>query len=391
MRRVISVDGLFDGTAVIENASIVIVDGEVAWVGKRARAPKTPRGERSEEIRAPGPFLLPGLVNCHAHLTLDGSADFTTEARQSDAQATLKAFRNARAALRTGVTTTRDLGANGYMVIELSRAIAAGVVEGPRIVAAGRGITTTGGHGIEIGRIADGPDEVRRAAREQLAAGASVVKIFSTGGVLGEGARPEVSQLTLEETTAAVEEAHKSGVRATTHAHGAAGVQTAARAGIDSVEHATLLDARTVRLLKERGVAIVPTLSAIRAILDNAEHIPAQALERARMVGERHVESVRMARKAGVRIGAGTDAGTPFNRHDRFAGEIELLREAGSSALEALVSATSGAAAIIGAPKAGRLVPGSWADLLFVDGDPLRDLAVLRAPKGVWVRGARVV
>src|SRR5439155_1548823 len=136
-------------------------------------------------------------------------------------------------------------------VIELGRAIERGVVEGPRIVAAGRGVTTTGGHGAEVGRVADGPDEVRKAVREQVRSGARVIKIFSTGGVLGEGAPPEVSQFTPEETAAAVAEAHNAGLRITTHAHGSGGMRVAAEAGIDSVEHATLLDERTIRLLKE--------------------------------------------------------------------------------------------------------------------------------------------
>jgi imidazolonepropionase-like amidohydrolase len=307
---------------------------------------------------------------------------------QDPALGALKAFKNARAFLRAGVTTVRDLGANGTMVIELARAIEHGVVEGPRIVAAGRGLTSTGGHGREIGRVADGVDEMRKAAREQIAAGASVIKIFSTGGVVGEGAGPEVSQYSVEETRAAVEEAHRFGLRATTHAHGAAGMRVAAEAGIDSIEHSTLLDQQTIRLLKEKDVAIVPTFSALRAILDNAASLPAQLNERARAVAAHHQQSVRDARKAGVRIACGTDSGTPFNRHERYALELVYLTEAGLTREEALVSATSGAAEVIGRPNAGRIGEGCWADLVFVDGDPLKDLETLTKPKAVWIRGA---
>src|SRR5205814_2332806 len=154
------------------------------------RTPSRSEGssERSEATPSPGPFVMPGMINCHCHLTLDGEASFGAEVRQSDALATLKAFRNARAALRAGVTTVRDLSANGTMVIELGRAVEKGFVEGPRVVACGRGVTTTGGHGFEVGRIADGADEVRKAVREQVAAGARVIKLFSTGGILGDGA-----------------------------------------------------------------------------------------------------------------------------------------------------------------------------------------------------------
>src|SRR5712692_7335725 len=317
MRTVLEVEGLFDGTRTMSDAAVVIEEGTITWVGKRSRAPKTPKGERSRTLETGGRFLPPGLINCHAHLTFDGSADFASESRQEPALGTLKAFRNARALLRAGVTTVRDLGANGTMVIELARAIEGGIVEGPRIVAAGRGLTSTGGHGREIGRVADGVDEMRKAAREQVAAGASVIKIFSTGGVVGEGAGPEVSQYSVEETRAAVEEAHRFGLRATTHAHGAAGMRVAAEAGIDSIEHST-----------------------------------------------------------------------PFNRHERYALELVYLTEAGLTREEALVSATSGAAEVIGRPNAGRIGEGSCADFVFVDGDPLKDLETLTKPKAVWIRGA---
>ncbi|MEK7863329.1 MAG: amidohydrolase family protein [Chloroflexota bacterium] len=386
----LEVDGLFDGTTTLSDAAIVVEGGEITWVGKRSRAPKTPKGQRSRTLEAGGRFVVPGMVNCHAHLTLDGGADFTAETAQSDALAALKAFKNARAALRAGVTTVRDLGANGPMVIELGRAIERGVLEGPRIIAAGRGITNTGGHGTEVGRIADGPDEVRRATREQIAAGCGVIKFFSTGGVLGEGAGPDLAQYTLEETRAAVEEAHKAGIRITTHAHGAEGMRIAAEAGIDSIEHCTLLDQRTIRLIKERDVALVPTFSALHAILGHEDVLPEQVRERARSVASKHHEGVRAAHKAGVRIAAGTDAGTPFNRHEAYALELRYLHETGLSREEALVAATSRAADVVGRPSAGRIAAGAAADLVFVSGDPTRDLDVLLAPKAVWVRGAPV-
>jgi imidazolonepropionase-like amidohydrolase len=387
MRTVLEVDGLFDGMRAMSDAAIVVADGEIAWVGKRSRAPKTPKGERSRTLEARGRFVLPGLVNCHAHLTFDGSADFDAESRQSDAAATLKAFRNARLVVRSGVTTVRDLGANGAMVVELGRQIERGALEGPRIIAAARGLTITGGHGMEVGRIADGQDAVRAATREQLAAGATVIKIFSTGGVLGEGPGPELAAYTPEETRAAVDEAHKFGVRITTHAHGAEGMRIAAEAGVDSIEHATLLDQRTIHVIKEKDVALVPTFSALRGIIDNAKVLPARVIERARLVEGKHLEGMRAAHRAGVRIAAGTDAGTPFNRHDRFAVELVDLTEAGLSREEALVAATSLAADVIGRPKAGRITPGSWADLVFVDDDPLRELETLQHPKAVWIRG----
>src|SRR5213594_2421857 len=190
MRTVIEIDGLFDGTSSMSDATIVVADGDIAWVGKRSRAPKTPKGEKSRTVQAPGSFAVPGLINRHSHLTLDGSANFEAETRESEAAAALKAFRNARLTLGSGVTTVRDLGANGSMVIELARRIERGTLEGPRILAA-----------------------ARAATREQVAVGATVIKLFSTGGVLGEGAGPELAAYTPEETRAAVDEAHRAGVR----------------------------------------------------------------------------------------------------------------------------------------------------------------------------------
>ncbi len=390
MRTVLEVDGLFNGTSATSDAAIVIEDGEITWVGKRSRIPKTPKGERSRSIDAGGKFALPGFINCHAHLTFDGSADFDAEARQSEAAATLKAFRNARVTVRSGVTTVRDLGSNGSMVVELARQIERGALEGPRIIASARGITITGGHGMEVGRVADGADAVRGATREQVAVGAAVIKLFSTGGVLGEGAGPELAAYSPDETRAAVEEAHRAGIRITTHAHGAEGMRIAAEAGVDSIEHATLLDQQTIRAIKEKDVALVPTFSALRRIIENAGALPARVMERARLVAAKHQEGVRAAHKAGVRIATGTDAGTPFNTHERFALELVYLTEAGLSRSEALVAATSIAADVVGRLKAGRITPGSWADLVFVDGDPLRDLEVLQRPKAVWVRGVPV-
>ncbi len=164
-------------------------------------------------------------------------------------------------------------------------------------------------------------------------------------------------------------------------------MRVAAEAGIDSIEHATLLDEKTVRVIKERDVAIVPTLLVVHSLLEHADALDPIIVERTRAVSERHREGVRMAHKAGVRIATGTDAGAPFTRHDRFAMEPQLLTECGLSTEEALAAATSRAAEVMGLEKAGHIGAGCWADLLFVGGDPLKDLGVLRSPRGVYARG----
>ncbi len=368
----------------------MLIDGaRIAWAGTRSRVPADARGATETSIPK-GATLVPGLVNCHIHLILTGSADFISDASVSQPAQAFRALVNALRGLAAGVTTVRDLGASSTAAIDLGRAIARGDLVGPNVVAAGRGITSTGGHGREIGREADGADEMRTAVREQVQAGATVIKLFSTGGVLGTGAPPDVAQLTPEETRAAVDEAHGRGLRVTTHAHAARGMGIAIEAGVDSIEHATLLDAATIARCKERGVALVPTFAALRAILANGARLDAGTMARAAQLSARHLEGVRDARKAGVVIAAGTDAGTPFNYAERFVDELEALVEIGMSAEEALRAATSVAARVIGRDDVGRVAAGCHADLAAVEGDPLADVRALWRVAGVWKDGAAV-
>jgi imidazolonepropionase-like amidohydrolase len=388
-RTLLRAERLFDGEKPITDAAVLIEDGRIAWVGKRSDLPRRASGATEPEP-VPDATLLPGFIDCHVHLSLTGSTDIDRDTQGSDALFALRAYENASRALRIGVTTQRDLGAPTHAVIELARAIERGGLIGPNLVACGRGITTTGGHGWQIGRTADGPDEVRKAAREQLFAGASVIKIFATGGVLGSGAHPDVAQLTEAESCAAVEEAHKAHVRATAHAHAAAGMRVAIEAGIDSIEHATLLDADLIRLCRERNVALVPTFAALRAIVAHPEALDPAVIERARGLTERHREGIRAAHKAGVRVATGTDAGTPFNPTDGYVAEIEALLELGFSAEDALRAATSVAADVVARADVGRVREGARADLVALRGDPLRDATALRGVVAVWKDGRPV-
>ena len=200
-----------------------------------------------------------------------------------------------------------------------------------------------------------------------------------------------MAQYSLEETRAAVDEAHKAGRKITTHAHSPAGMRVAAEAGIDSIEHATMLDERTVRELKERDIPIVPTLCAVHFILEHAAELDPVIVERTRAVAAKHREGVRMARKAGVRIATGTDAGSSFNRHASYGVELRLLAECGLEPLEVLAAATRVAADVVGRPNAGRVGEGCDADLVFFDADPLEDLRAVERPAGVYVRGIALV
>ena len=382
-------DRLFDGERTHTDAAVLVDEGRIRWVGARSRVPAEAKGASEEQAPA-GATLLPGLINAHAHLTLAGGVDVDAETRASDAELALRAAANALRALEAGVTTVRDLGAPTFAAIDLGKAIARGDIVGPNIVAAGRGITSTGGHGWQIGRQADGADEVRRAVREQIFAGASVIKIFSTGGLLGSGAHPDVAQLTLDETRAAVEEAHGRNLRITTHVHATAGARIAIDAGVDSIEHATLLDAESIRRCKDKGIALVPTFAAIKAIIANADRLGAGVGDRARALSERHQQGVRDAIRSGVVVAAGADSGTAFNHIERFAVELEALVEVGMSAERALMAATSVAADVIGRDDVGRIRPGARADLVAVRGDPLADVRACWAVAAVWKDGRRV-
>ena len=386
MALLLHADRLFDGERAHTDAAVLIDEGRVRWIGPRSRTPAAAR--EAMEARTPdGTTLVPGLINCHIHLTLAAGVDVDAETRASDAELALRAAGNALRSLAAGVTTLRDLGAPTYAAIELGKAIARGDIVGPNVVAAGRGITPTGGHGWQIGRQADGADEVRKAVREQVFAGAGVIKIFSTGGLLGSGADPDVAQLTASETRAAVEEAHARSLKITTHVHASAGASIAIDAGVDSIEHATLIDADAIRRCRDKGIALVPTFSAIKAILSHADRLGAGIGERARALSERHQEAIREAMAIGVTIAAGADSGTAFNYPERFAVELESLVEVGMTPERALMAATSVAADVIGRDDVGRIRPGARADLVAFRGDPLQDVRACWEVAAVWKDG----
>src|SRR5581483_7350186 len=288
-------------------------------------------------------------------------------------------------------------GAPQAINCDLMRAVSAGLVEGPRIVPAGRMITMTGGHGWPIGREADGADEVRKAVREQLKAGARAIKLMASGGVMTPGVDPRSPQLGLDELSAGVEEAHKAGVKTASHAQAAAGIRNAVFAGIDSIEHGIYLEDDVIEEMKRRGTALVATLAAPHNInaLGEGAGMPPHVLEKSRMVAEAHLDSFRRAMRAGVTLASGTDAGTPGNQHGRNAQELRLMVEHGLSPAEAIRAATTHAAALLGlADQTGRIAPGFAANLLLVSGDPLADIAVLERPEAiaaVWLEGRRPV
>ncbi|MHB1131889.1 MAG: metal-dependent hydrolase family protein [Chloroflexota bacterium] len=387
---------LIDGTGAepLDDSLVMVADGRIAWQGRRVDAPRELAGW--DVVEAAGCSLVPGLIDCHVHITADPDPRFLPAVALADSAATaaLRAARNARQTVEAGVTCVRDMGSTKPGVaIDLGRAIAQGFVVGPRIVAAGTSICMTGGHGWFIGREADGPQEVRKAAREQLKAGAELVKLMATGGVLTPGLDVGGTGLSLEEMAAAVGEAHNAGKHTAAHAIGTQGIKNALNAGVDSIEHGCMLDEECLALLVRREAYYVPTLSAVTHIVRHAEQgeMADYVGRKARQVYDFHLQSFAAARQAGVRIAAGTDASTPYNPHGGLPYELELMVAAGASPVEALRSATVVAAELLGlAREIGTVAIGKQADLLLVAGDPLADIRVLQMPRLV-VKGGAVV
>jgi imidazolonepropionase-like amidohydrolase len=367
----------------------VLVDGErIAWVGPAAQAPPV-----EDVVDCAGLPLLPGLIDCHVHLCHDAPLDIFAQARDDSVTfATLRAAANARAHIEAGTTTVRDCGAAGGVAIELGRAIERGMAPGPRVVASGLLVTMTGGHGHFIGREADGPDEVRKAVRQCLKEGAGVVKVMATGGVLTPGVEPTQTALNLDELRAAAEEAHNAGKRIAAHAIGNQGIKNALRAGIDSIEHGFYLDDEAVELFLETGAYLVPTLVAVEGIVVNgtAAGIPDWIVRKAESESGHHRDSFEKAVAAGIRIAAGTDAGTPFNPHGNLPRELELMVEFGMTPTQAIVATTAAAAANLGLDDRGAVEAGKRADLVLLGSDPFADVSAVRDVRLVLRDGAVV-
>jgi imidazolonepropionase-like amidohydrolase len=379
---------LLDGTGAqqVTDAAVLVEGGRIAYAGPAAALPAAAVTEVRE---FPGGTLLPGLVDVHVHLVASAGPDLAADIPRSEAERTLAAVRNARRQLDQGVTLVRDLGAPGAEVVAVARAIEAGTVEGPRVLAAGPAVTMTGGHIPYLGRIADGPDAMRVAVRANLAMGARCIKVVATGGVLTMGVDPREPAYTQPELDALVEEAHRLGLTVAAHAIGEGGVAAALRAGADSIEHGMFLDDAAIELFLATGARYSPTFCAPHGILAGPS-VPDWIKDRARPAAEAQGDSFRAAVKAGVPVVAGTDAGTPDNPHGGVAREVAFMVEAGMDVLPAVRAATAEAADLLGDPDRGVLRPGAHADVLVADGDVTADVAALGRPAAVFQGGRQV-
>jgi imidazolonepropionase-like amidohydrolase len=372
---------LIDGNGqVIERATIIVRDRNIHAAGP-SRTISIPRGATRVDGR--GLTLLPGLIDCHVHLCMGGEPDVVKAVEQeAPTETLLKASQSARETLEAGVTTVRDVGSRDHSIFALKKAIDKRLTPGPRIIGAGLAICMIGGHLRRfIAQEVEGVEQVRKVVREQIDAGAEVIKVIASGGVLTPGTSPDQAQMTPEELRAAVDEAKQSGHKVAAHAHGASGMKNAIHAGVHSIEHATLMDEESAELFEKHGVYIVPTLSALAttAACRRGCGIPDDALEKAKAMTKRHQSSFRQAHHRGLLIAMGTDAGTPFNHHGDNAQELERMVALGMTPMEAIIASTSSAARLIGIQdQVGTIERGKDADLLLIDGNPLRRIDLLR-------------
>lgn len=348
-------------------------------------------------------FVLPGLIDSHVHLTGESSPNSRLDGvTQSDATQAMVGARFARRTLNAGFTTVADLGASNEAIFALRDAVRRGDVPGPRIIASGSAVSIHGGHGDANGyrddilhlmspeSICSGPEDCMRAVRLQVRSGADIIKITATGGVLSNTAAGLAQQFSEDELAAIVASAHRMGRQVTAHAHGVDGINAFLKAGGDSIEHGTYLDDESMRLFKAHNAWLVPTLMAgdyvarIAASPDNF-FTPAQTAK-ALEAGPKMLDMARRAHAGGVRIAFGTDTGV--SAHGDNAQEFALLVRAGLTPLEAIQSATVGAAEHLKiSNEAGRLAPGMPADLIAVSGDPLSDVTELERVRFVMKNG----
>ncbi|MCW1967871.1 MAG: amidohydrolase family protein [Anaerolineae bacterium] len=330
-------------------------------------------------ISGAGYTLLPGLIDCHAHYTLDPWAKdpFTQIATEPVGMTMLRAARTARDGLYAGVTTVRDAGAPRQLNFLLRDAIAKGLVPGPRLLAPGCAITITGGHGMKFGGGAAGMDGLRNAVRAQMRVGAEVMKIVASEVAMLTGPDAAVEELTQDEIDMLVSEARRRGLRIFSHAQNSVSVTRSARAKVDSVEHAFLADADAIRCLRDNNVTLTPTLAVTEVTLERDDLTP-EFRSRMLHIRDKHWWSCEEAIRIGVNVVASTDCGEPCIYPSLLWRDIRILHDRGLSKMNAIKAATSRAAELLGVQASvGSIASGKQADCILVNGDPLADLSAL--------------
>jgi len=366
---------LIDGSGQnpIPNAVVVIKGDKIEAVGPLAEFDLTAfDGPDHKVIDLGGKVIMPGLINCHEHLDERwGVGPYQVRAMEPLTRKLLRAVRNALLALQEGTTTIRDTGGKEGLGLALKKEIAEGLILGPRIVTCGEPIGMTGGHGWEIQIEADGPDEVRKATRKLLKAGADFIKLMASGGYIEQSKdQPWSPQLDEAEMRAAFVEAKKAGKKTTVHAHPPVAIKAAIAAGVDCIEHGGLMDRETAELMARKGIFLVPTLAESWVMAEQGLELgrPVWLVEASR----KHMgksQTLKLAVQAGVKMAVGTDVAASMAK------EMELMQEGGLGAMEVLVAATRNGAELCDIlDETGTIEVGKSADVIVIDGNPLKDM-----------------
>jgi len=375
LKRLYRADRVHTGKphGLIRNGALLEDNGTIVWVGPWEMRPIR-QGEELETIDLGSATLMPGLIDTHVHLALDGGDDPVGAMLAADDQQRMATmFRNARRLLRSGVTTAREMGAPDFLDLAVKAAIDIGIAAGPHLLVSTRPITTTGGHCWFMGCECDDAPAIRRAVRENAKAGADLIKLMVSGGFMTQGSAPWMCQYGPHEIKTAVFESHQRGKKIAVHAHDAVGIRYSVEAGVDTIEHCSWLtpdgvryEEDTARRMAESGIYVCLTVNHRVKLWQGEEK-------------EQWLARARAMRELGVRIIAGTDAGIRNVGHDQFIGALEAMRELGMTNEEILVSATSLAAEACGiGATVGSLEAGKRADMLVVNGNPLERLGDLR-------------
>lgn len=372
--------------------SYMIVEGEnIVEIGS---GDKLTEEQKHKGINLQSKTVMPGMFNIHAHALSTPIANPASLNWEEPAKFAIRGLIHLQQHLKSGVTFVRDMNGRKQVETGLRDAIREKIALGPDYYVAGQCLTMTGGHGSNTGRECDGPIDCKKAAREQLKRGVDFIKIMATGGVMSPGMNEDETQLDEDEMAAAIAEAHKVGKKTAVHAHGASGIKNAVRAGIDSVEHGSYLDDECIELMLERNTALVPTLSVDYYLFKYGSErgVPSYAMEKAKRAHEAQIEGFLKAWDAGILIGVGTDAGTPFNPHYGTYMEFVSMVELGIRPIDALVAGTINSAKIVGVDEwCGSLTVGKKANFIVLEENPMDNIWALKNVDQVYKDGQLVL